>query len=112
MTEKSEKMSFKGQLGGYRPNSGRKPSIELLKNSVRKEISAEFWLELAETYADPFIRRVFDDPTVAWEVRFRLWQEVMNRAYGKPKESHDVTSKGEKLGGAVINIIAPNGNNV
>ena len=75
-----------GSEPGTNRGGGRKPSIDLLRDKVRKEITAQFWVELAEKHAEPFIKTVFGDDSVPWDVRLRTWQEVLNRAYGKPKE--------------------------
>ena len=72
--------------GGARPNSGPKPAIKKIEARVRRKIEAEFWVEMCETYSDSFIEAVFDENT-PWETRFKVWQEINNRALGKPKET-------------------------
>lgn len=72
--------------GGARPNSGPKPSIAKIEAKLRRELNAEFWVQMAETYGPTFIEVVMNDD-VPWDIRLKTWQEINNRAYGKPKET-------------------------
>ncbi len=106
-SEKSEKIDGRknnGSTKGSNNGGGRKASIEKIRDEIRKQTIAEFWVNLAETEAIPRLTQMLDSPfgDVAW----KAIKEVMDRAYGKPKESVDLTSKGKRIGG--FNYVAPN----
>jgi hypothetical protein len=94
--EKTENPILPKQNGGARPGSGRKPSLELLKNEAKKLAYAEFWVELAENKAIPRLKRMMDNPSD--EIAWKPTKEVLDRAFGKPRESVEHTGKdGERI---------------
>jgi hypothetical protein len=83
-----------GSSPGSNRGGGRRPSIEKLKAKAYSIATAEFWADLAQ---DKGIQRLLailnfetDKPN---DTQLRAVQEVLNRALGKPKESHEFTCK-------------------
>lgn len=92
--EKLEKVRSPN-YGGRREGSGRKPSIKILEDKIRKQLEATFWVDMATKYAEPFVRTVFNED-VPWETRFRTWEALQNRAWGKPTERTEITGRDGK----------------
>lgn len=81
--------------GGKRENSGPKTPYAVLKERARLEGidigRAEFWMTLARDKAIPAL----EDMLCSTEdsVRFKAAKEVLDRALGKPKETHEISGK-------------------
>ncbi len=86
--------SEKGKNGGVRARSGRKPFIDKLtgkeKEKVWKLTEARFWVEIAEEKAMVRLNEILDAPLaqVGSKALLTAVKEVLDRALGKPKESH------------------------
>lgn len=93
-------------FGGKRSGSGRKASVEKVVDRTKKEAWNEYVVKLAATLW-PKLENLTEerDP----KVRLKTIELVFAYAYGKPKESVDVTSKGESITG--INYIIPDAHN-
>lgn len=82
--------------GGRTPGAGRKPNkINLLRKSAALEILSEQeeknqWRRLIKS----------EDEKVALQA-FIEWN---NRAFGKPAQAVDVTSKGESIAQVIVNL--------
>jgi len=109
-------------------NSGRDPItgkfVEGNKLGGRPKGSRDFYTDFKEA-----IKRIKDKNTgeelteqdiikiglekmLKGDARFEgLYKDLMDRVYGKPmqKQETDITSNGETLQGAIINIVKPNG---
>jgi len=90
------KVSYKGQIGGYRPNSGRpKKSDELAMIEKLKPLEAAAHIQLAQLVEDGNIRAI------------ELYFSYM---YGKPKQivtvkqDKDDTKQVFKIGGKSIEL--------
>lgn len=107
VTDKTEMASFKGQNGGYRPNSGRKPSIEKIRAEIYDISKAEFWCKLANDKAVIRLQQMLDNPDDS--VAFKAVKEILDRTLGKPRESIDHTTKGESMNTVIsVNYLVPN----
>lgn len=95
----------RGQNGGARPGAGRKVSIDLIKDEAKKLAMAEFWVELAENKAIPRLKSLMDNPDD--EIAWKGVKEVLDRAYGRPKESIDHTTNGKDFPPTTITIVKP-----
>lgn len=81
--------------GGARPNSGRKPKADEIAMIERMDAvmaPEEVWEALGKKV------REGDGPCI------KTWLEYR---YGKPKQSVDVTSDGEKLPALAVQIVKP-----
>lgn len=95
--KKDGTLSRQGE-GASKENVGRKPSIAKIADKQISQYFAEKWLELHKKYAIPYLESVFEpEQKASHEIKFRVSQEIANRAEGKPKESVDVTSMGKAL---------------
>lgn len=89
--------------GGARPGCGAKPSIEKLKDEARKLGWDQFKVEMAELGWDEVPGLLKDSNP---SIRLETLKLMFAYAYGKPKDSLDVSSGGKTLQ-ALINIIQP-----
>lgn len=90
--------------GGARPGSGRKPMAKKLdqltekaKKKVYQVLEADFWVKLANDKVAPRLAQILDDPLASSDLLKFAMKEVNDRAFGRPKESIDLTSKGKSL---------------
>lgn len=103
MEEQSLKKLENGH-GGKRKDSGRKIKAKILdeltlegQKRVYRILEADFWVRLANDKALPRLEAILDDPEANSEsLRFAI-KEVNDRAFGKPKESLDLTSRGKSI---------------
>jgi len=76
--------------GGKREGSGRKPSIDLLATKEVKTRIAELWVDLCDQYAIPYYVGVMQGTEeVSPDIKFKVGNDILNRALGKPKERHE-----------------------
>lgn len=82
-----------GAKPGENLGQGRKPNIEKLRESLKKEIydvtRLEFWAKLADTEAVAVLKA--NMATRLGDPALKAALEVLNRALGKSKERHEVT---------------------
>ena len=84
---------YKGQRGGFRHNGGRKAAVDLLKLVQSKSQSNEMFLAIANKLALPFVIKLLGDDDAAVRSRLDAAIDMLNRAYGKPRETHEITGK-------------------
>ena len=97
--EKNDSGRKRPNLGGYRPGSGWKPDLEAARKAGIAEgyriAKTEFWLELAESKAVIRLQEILgsDLGTVGGKVLLGAIKETLDRALGRPKETHEHTGK-------------------
>ena len=83
--------STKGGHGGFRPGSGRKPGpigvADRLKRYQLAEKAAGFTDQIIEYYAEVFRNKELPHP-----IRMEAAERLLNRAYGRPPVSAELTS--------------------
>lgn len=80
--------------GGARPNSGTKPFVDTLANPEVKMRIAQKFLEMSERLAIPYLEGVANGTIeVDAATRFKVNQEILNRALGKPRESMELSGR-------------------
>lgn len=87
---------------------GTKDFYTDFKNAIKQIKDKNTGEELTETH----IIKIGLEKMLKGDVRFEgLYKDLMDRVYGKPmqKQETDITSNGETLQGAIINIVKPNG---
>lgn len=85
--------------GGHRPGAGRKKGLA----SIEAEKAREFLITKIAAELEPIADRIIE---AAKNGDLKAAEYLLNQLVGKPKESMDVTSKGERING--FNYIAPN----
>ncbi len=79
------KKGHKHAPGGARKGSGRKPSPKtVLARLAISELDAEAEKSIR------FMVRVRDNGDVPWVVRVHTAENLIDRRFGKPKQSHDI----------------------
>lgn len=97
--EKNDSTKKLKPRGGHRPGSGRKPDLESARKAGIVEGYAiartEFWLDLAQNKALPRLQEILDSPldVIGGKTLMTAVVAVIDRALGKPKESHELTGK-------------------
>ena len=97
--------------GVLNPNGRPKGSKDFytdFKNAIKQIKDKNTGEELTETH----IIKIGLEKMLKGDARFEgLYKDLMDRVYGKPmqKQETDITSNGETLQGAIINIVKPNG---
>lgn len=83
----------KGKWGcekGTNHGGGRKPSIAKLKAKELDIAKAQFWVDMAQTYAVPQIIALVKAKRTPAIVKLRAAEMILDRALGKAKETVDL----------------------
>ena len=103
----------KGRITGGTPPAGFNVHPENRHNGAwKKESTPRFKLEQMMKLSEPELRKVAEDKdaplferklaTAIAKGQWREIKEMIQEVYGKPKESVDVTSKGEAIGATIV----------
>jgi hypothetical protein len=96
--KKDGTLSKQGEGGGNHVGTqGRKPSIDKFASEELKALIAKKWVAMAQELAIPYLESVFKDKTANHDIKKRAADTILDRAFGKAKESMDITSGGEKV---------------
>ena len=113
---------LKGGNGGARPGAGHPKglvaSTTLMAQEFRRQLAAlimkdaESWLKPIEDLSKGLYMAVTDkDGNVTSVYKEKpdamAWEKAMSRAFGKPAETLDVSSLGEKLEQGIVFLPAP-----
>lgn len=88
-----------GNPKGSNNGGGHKPNVEHIRNEIERALVKEKFAEKMLDLAQTCIPRL-EELTASEDesVRLKAIQEVLNRAFGKSQEHHDVTTNGEPMG--------------
>lgn len=93
----------KGNEKGSNGGGGRKTPIERLASEEAKKKVDELFLDLAVRFGLPYLQNVLSGiEEVPPEIKFKCNKEVLDRAFGKPKETHALTDENGKTVGVII----------
>lgn len=82
--------------GGKTPGAGRKPNkINLLRKSIALGVLSE------EQEKNRWVKFLSHEDH---ELQFKAFVEWNNRAYGKPAQAVDMTTKGEAITQLIVNL--------
>jgi len=96
--KKDGTLSKQGEGGGnHAGTQGRKPSIDKFASEELKALIAKKWVAMAQELAIPYLESVFKDKTANHDIKKRAADTILDRAFGKAKESMDITSNGESI---------------
>jgi len=85
-----------GKNGGARPGAGRKPKADEIKLIEQMD---------AITSPDYVWQKLWDIASMGDVQALKVWIEYR---FGKPKQSIDVTSGGERLPALMVEVVRPN----
>lgn len=96
-TNNKQPANKKSKRGGKRPGAGRPKRVE------EQELIAR--LKKFDDKAEQVLQKGLNKGD------WRFWQTFMQYRYGKPKESMDITSKGESFNQPIINFFKTKNDN-